>query len=197
MTPAPYPSSRCTLCSTWCCTCSGGSETDTERAAVLIQRSPAEARLFLERLVEAGPAEARGRTKARTFHLAAATYRRLGDKAAYVYRRGFEPIQQEQMILQYIESHGATRGARRRNSAISRQTRRTVPCSGLWRRDNCVKRAKRRGPGMSDSGERLQITAPRIRITAPRILPGEARLSDWAHPARRVPPGALLGGGGE
>lgn len=111
MTPAPYPSSRGTLCSTWCCTCSGGSETDTERAAVLIQRSPAEARLFLERLVEAGPAEAHGRTKTRTYHLAAATYRRLGDKAAYVHRRGFEPIQQEQMILQYIESHGAiTRG---------------------------------------------------------------------------------------
>jgi ATP-dependent DNA helicase RecG len=38
--------------------------------------------------------------------LSAATYRRLGLPAAYVRRRGFEPIQQEQMILQYVQAHG-------------------------------------------------------------------------------------------
>ncbi len=31
---------------------------------------------------------------------------RLGDKAAYVHQRGFEPLQQEQMVLQYVEKHG-------------------------------------------------------------------------------------------
>lgn len=34
------------------------------------------------------------------------TYRRLGVPSAYVRRRGFEPIQQEQMILQYVRAHG-------------------------------------------------------------------------------------------
>ena len=39
--------------------------------------------------------------------LSAATYRRLGEKAAYVHQRGFEPMQQEQMVLQYVEKHGS------------------------------------------------------------------------------------------
>jgi hypothetical protein len=38
-------------------------------------------------------------------------YRALGDKAAYVRQRGFEPLQQEQMVLQYVDKHGKiTRG---------------------------------------------------------------------------------------
>ncbi|MGA2977047.1 MAG: ATP-binding protein [Spirochaetia bacterium] len=42
----------------------------------------------------------------RAWHLSAATYRRLGAKAAYVRQRGFEPAQQEQIVLQYVEKHG-------------------------------------------------------------------------------------------
>ena len=52
-------------------------------------------------------AESRGERKGRTWHLSAAAYRRLGDKAAYVRQRGFEPLQQEQMVLQYVEKHGS------------------------------------------------------------------------------------------
>jgi len=52
-------------------------------AARLIQKSEAEARAVLERL-----------------------YRRLGAEAAYVRQRGFEPLQQEQMVLQYVQAHG-------------------------------------------------------------------------------------------
>lgn len=36
----------------------------------------------------------------------AGAYRALGDRAAYVRQRGFEPLQQEQMVLQYVEKHG-------------------------------------------------------------------------------------------
>jgi len=79
----------------------------TEEAARLIQKPEAEARGRLQRLVEAGLAEARGERKGRSWHLAAATYRRLGEKAAYVYQRGFEPVQQEQMVQQYVEKHGS------------------------------------------------------------------------------------------
>jgi ATP-dependent DNA helicase RecG len=73
----------------------------------LIQKPEAEARSRLQRLIEAGLVEARGERKGRSWHLAAATYRRLGEKAAYVHQRGFEPMQQEQMVLQYVERHGS------------------------------------------------------------------------------------------
>ena len=79
---------------------------ETAAAARLIQKPDAERRAALHRLVEAGLVEERGQKKGRTWHLSAAAYRALGDKAAYVRRRGFEPFQQEQMVLQYVEKHG-------------------------------------------------------------------------------------------
>jgi len=78
----------------------------TDQAARLVQRPEDEARTFLQRLVEAGLVEARGERKGRTWHLSAATYRRMGESAAYIRQRGFEPLQQEQMVLQYVDNHG-------------------------------------------------------------------------------------------
>lgn len=78
----------------------------TENAAELTQKPEVETRATLHRLVEAGLVEERGQKKGRTWHLSAAAYRALGDKAAYVRQRGFEPLQQEQMVLQYVEKHG-------------------------------------------------------------------------------------------
>jgi len=78
----------------------------TTDAAAVTQKPEGEARARLQRLVEAGLAEARGERKGRSYHLSAATYRRLGERAAYVRQRGFEPIQQEQMILQWVRAHG-------------------------------------------------------------------------------------------
>jgi len=71
----------------------------------LIQKSEFEARSVLERLVEAGLIESRGERKGRSYHLSATTYRRMGEKAAYVRQRGFEPLQQEQMVIQYLKKH--------------------------------------------------------------------------------------------
>ena len=79
---------------------------DTSHAAALLQRPESEARASLQRLVEAGLVEGRGERKGRAYHLSAATYRRLGDKVGYIRQRGFEPLQQVQMILQYVEKHG-------------------------------------------------------------------------------------------
>lgn len=78
----------------------------TEGAARLTQKPEVGTRGTLHRLVEAGLIEERGHKKGRTWHLSAATYRALGDKAAYVRQRGFEPLQQAQMVLQYVEKHG-------------------------------------------------------------------------------------------
>lgn len=77
----------------------------TEAASQLIQKPEAETRAVLHCLVEAGLVEERGQKKSRTWHLSAAAYRALGDKAGYVRQRGFEPLQQEQMVLQYAEKH--------------------------------------------------------------------------------------------
>jgi ATP-dependent DNA helicase RecG len=80
---------------------------DTREASRAIQKPEPEARTVLARLIEAGLVEARGESKGRSYHLSAATYRGLRDKAAYVRQRGFEPLQQEQMILQFIGKHGS------------------------------------------------------------------------------------------
>ena len=79
----------------------------TPQAVTLLQKPEPEVRAVLERLVESGLLEARGERKGRAYHLSAATYRRLGLPSTYVRRRGFEPIQQEQMILQYIDRFGS------------------------------------------------------------------------------------------
>lgn len=78
----------------------------TEQATRLIQKSETETRAILRQLVESGLVEERGQKKGRAWHFSAATYRALGEKAAYVHQRGFEPLQQEQMVLQYVEKHG-------------------------------------------------------------------------------------------
>ena len=83
-----------------------GRRLTTEEAARLTQKPEPDARAVLNRLVEAGMVESRGERKGRTWHLSAATYRRLGQPAAYVRQRGFEPLQQEQMVLQYVEKYG-------------------------------------------------------------------------------------------
>lgn len=79
----------------------------TARAAELFQVGPPEARLVLNHLVERGLLEARGESKGRTYHLAAGVYRRLGEATQYVRTRGFDDIQQEQMVLTYVDRHGS------------------------------------------------------------------------------------------
>jgi len=77
----------------------------------VLQRTEAETRNYLARMVERGWIQARGERKGRTWHLSAAVYRALEVPAGYVHIRGFEPLQQEQMVLAYIEAHGRiTRG---------------------------------------------------------------------------------------
>jgi len=78
----------------------------TEEAARLTQKPETDARTVLNRLVEIGLVEPRGERKGRTWHLSAATYRRLGKPAAYIRQHGFEPLQHEQMVLTYVEKHG-------------------------------------------------------------------------------------------
>ncbi len=51
--------------------------------------------------------ESLGERRGKSYHLSAGIYRRLGKKDAYIRQRGFEPIQREQMVIQYVERHGS------------------------------------------------------------------------------------------
>lgn len=78
----------------------------TARAAELLQTGESEARSELNRLVERGLLEARGEGRSRTYHLAAGIYRQLGEESAYVRTRGVDAVQQEQMVVTYVERYG-------------------------------------------------------------------------------------------
>jgi len=80
-------------------------EVDISDVVRLIQQDEIAARRVLERLVESGLAEAHGHTRSRRYHLSALVYREMGEPAAYVHRRGFDRLQMEQMILEYVRAH--------------------------------------------------------------------------------------------
>lgn len=83
------------------------SRISTDRAAELLQVTPGEARAKLNELVRRGLLEARGESRGRTYLLSASVHRRLGDAPGYVRTRGFDTIQHEQMVRQYVEKFGA------------------------------------------------------------------------------------------
>lgn len=70
-----------------------------------------EARAMLQQLVEAGLVDAHGIGRGRTYTLSAKVYRTEGKKSDYVRQAGFEALQQEQMVLKYIDTHGRIKRA--------------------------------------------------------------------------------------
>jgi ATP-dependent DNA helicase RecG len=71
-----------------------------------LQKDEAATRALLGRLMEAGLVQAHGPARSREYSLSAAVYRRLGRGADYVRQAAFDAIQQEQMVLQYVQQHG-------------------------------------------------------------------------------------------
>ena len=78
--------------------------TDSERVGKLIQKGVAEGRRVLELLHERGLVEARGEKRGRVYHLSASLYQRLGGVSAYVRARGFDRIQQREMVINALKS---------------------------------------------------------------------------------------------
>lgn len=74
-----------------------------------IHKNPDQAKRTLEGLHEVGLVQAHGATKARSYTLSAGLYQSMGDKAAYTRQAGFSPIQNEQMVLNYVRQHGQIR----------------------------------------------------------------------------------------
>lgn len=71
-----------------------------------VQKPEANVRATLEKLVETGFLEPHGTGRGRTYTLSAALYQKTGKKSEYVRQAGFAPIQQEQMVINYIDAHG-------------------------------------------------------------------------------------------
>ena len=84
--------------------------TTTDLAASTQKPEPS-TRATLEKLVEAGMIEAQGAGRGRFYMFSAKVYKTTGQKAAYVRQAGFDPIQQEQMVLTYIDKHGSIKRA--------------------------------------------------------------------------------------
>jgi ATP-dependent DNA helicase RecG len=76
-----------------------------------LQKTEQEARRTIEKLAEAGLVEAHGAGRRGTYTLSARVYRKKGQKSDYVRQAGFDPIQQEQMVLSYIDTHGSIKRA--------------------------------------------------------------------------------------
>jgi len=79
---------------------------DSETAAQLLQKGPADGHAVLERLHERGLVEAKGEKRGRVYYLSAASYRQLGQAAGYVRTHGISAIRQEAMVLEYVAAHG-------------------------------------------------------------------------------------------
>jgi ATP-dependent DNA helicase RecG len=117
----------------------------TADAALLLQVGEPAARALLNQMVDRGILEARGETRGRVYHLSAGAYRALGEGVAYVRTRGFEPAQQEQMVLSHVAAHG--RITRREAAELCRITPRqaTALLKRLVERGELVLRGSRRG----------------------------------------------------
>jgi ATP-dependent DNA helicase RecG len=77
---------------------------DMNASSKLLQKGAAETRSVLERLHERGLIEARGEGRGRAYHLSRGLYQRFTGAAAYVRARGFDRVQQRQMVLNAIEA---------------------------------------------------------------------------------------------
>jgi ATP-dependent DNA helicase RecG len=82
-----------------------------DELATFIQKDSRQARKTLELLNEAGLVQAHGITRSRTYTLASTVYQATGNKAEYTRQLGFSTLQNEQLVLNYIEQHGQIKRA--------------------------------------------------------------------------------------
>lgn len=76
-----------------------------------VQKSETSVRSTLEKLVETGFLEPHGTGRGRTYTLSVKLYQNAGQNAEYIRQAGFSDIQQEQMVLNYIDKHGSIKRA--------------------------------------------------------------------------------------
>ncbi|MFA4897312.1 MULTISPECIES: RNA-binding domain-containing protein [Microbacterium] len=111
----------------------------------ITQASDVATRSTLTRLIEGGIVESRGDGRGRRYTLTASSYRQLSTKAGYVRVRAFDSVQQEQMVLTYVRSHGSiTRREAAELCSISSDAAKTL-LVGMRTRGTLEMRGERRG----------------------------------------------------
>ncbi|WP_319579493.1 RNA-binding domain-containing protein [uncultured Methanospirillum sp.] len=78
----------------------------TAEAGNLTQKGLNSAKATLERLIERGLVQGVGEKGGRHYILSPRVYKRLNESSAYVRAKGFDRIQQEQMIITWLKEHG-------------------------------------------------------------------------------------------
>lgn len=76
-----------------------------------VQKPETSVRATLEKLVETGFLEPHGTGRGRTYTLSARMYQKAGQRAEYIRQAGFAHMQQEHMVLNYIDKHGSIKRA--------------------------------------------------------------------------------------
>jgi ATP-dependent DNA helicase RecG len=123
----------------------------TGELASILQRTDAETRTLVTRMVERGWVEARGAGKGRSWHLSAPVYRVIEAPASYVRVRGFEPLQQEQTVSQYVDAHGQISRAQAADLCALGQASRLL--RRLAQRGELIRQGERRGSVYRRPGE--------------------------------------------
>jgi ATP-dependent DNA helicase RecG len=71
------------------------------------QNDEARTRAAVEKLVEADLATPHGSGRGRSYTLSSKIYNKSGKKSAFIRQSGFDSIQQEEMVINYIKAHGS------------------------------------------------------------------------------------------
>ncbi|MBY0378354.1 MAG: winged helix-turn-helix domain-containing protein, partial [Gammaproteobacteria bacterium] len=79
----------------------------SEQLAEQLQKDVSRVAPSVESLVEAGLLQAHGAGRGRTYTLSPALYRLLGKRVEYTRQAGFDRLQHEQLVKNYVKQHGA------------------------------------------------------------------------------------------
>jgi ATP-dependent DNA helicase RecG len=71
------------------------------------QNDEARTRAAVEKLVEADLATPHGSGRGRSYTLSSKIYNKSGKKSAFIRQSGFDSIQQEEMVINYIKEYGS------------------------------------------------------------------------------------------
>lgn len=79
---------------------------NSEQLAEWLQKDALHVSASVESLVESGLLQAHGAGRGRSYTLSPELYRLLGEKAEYIRQAGFDRLQQEQLVKNYVAQHG-------------------------------------------------------------------------------------------
>ncbi len=120
---------------------------NSQRIARAIQKKQDQARSTLEQLLEHGLVEAHGTARNRTYTLSAKVYKSLGQEVEYVRQRGFDKIQQEQMVLQFLEQKSTVTQKQVRELCQITARQASALLQSMRDKGLIVKQGSTRGPG--------------------------------------------------